>query len=306
MMSKLEIQNLKLIDAISRTGSLHRAADQLNLSASGVSRSLARLETRLGVSLFRRDSHHVEPTHACQKILDMSQRLLEDFQHLENQLFDHSGKVTGKIVLNAPVIFSQYYLVDLIAELAVEYPQLDIRINLDDRFINFADTNTDIAIRIGNIKDDRLYTRLLGQSRFGIYANPDFVTSHHETLKHPLHIKNEHCLEYRYPGTDKSFIWYLQENGERFSLAPGGRFVSNDGEFLANIAARGYGFLYIRDFMVTKQLAANTLVPVLEDFWPPVEPIHLVFAEPRYKDSRIAAVIDFLEGRLKTLLTSTH
>ena len=286
---------LAMFAAIVEQGSFSAAARELGLSPSAVSRTVDRIEARLGVRLLLRSTRALALTAEGQSYLQAARRILADLDDAEQQIADQ-GAPRGRLRVSAAHSHGRLCVVPLLGEFAALYPHILVDIALTDAVVDVAAGQADVAVRFGPLADSALTARKLGETRRVIVASPDYL-ARHGTPQVPEDLHGHNCLNFDFRRVEP--VWPFSRDGRDFALSVKGNIEANNGETLGQLAAIGVGIARVGAFSVAQELADGRLVPILEAFNPgDVEIIHAVFVGGASVPARIRAFVDFLAARL--------
>ena len=286
---------LAMFAAIVEQGSFSAAARQLGLSPSAVSRTVDRIEARLGVRLLLRSTRALALTAEGQSYLQAARRILADLDDAEQQIADQ-GAPRGRLRVSAAHSHGRLCVVPLLGEFAALYPHILVDIALTDAVVDVAAGQADVAVRFGPLADSALTARKLGETRRVIVASPDYL-ARHGTPQVPEDLHGHNCLNFDFRRVEP--VWPFSRDGRDFALSVKGNIEANNGETLGQLAAIGVGIARVGAFSVAQELADGRLVPILEAFNPgDVEIIRAVFVGGASVPARIRAFVDFLAARL--------
>ncbi|TAJ31731.1 LysR family transcriptional regulator [Bosea sp. (in: a-proteobacteria)] len=287
---------LAMFAAVVEQGSFSGAARQLGLSPSAVSRTVDRIESRLGVRLLLRSTRALTLTAEGQSYLQAARRILADLDDAEQQIADQ-GTPRGRLRVSAAHSHGRLCVVPLLGEFAALYPHILVDIALTDAVIDVAAGQADVAVRFGPLADSTLTARKLGETRRVIVASPDYL-ARFGMPQMPEDLHGHNCLNFNFRRVEP--VWPFVRNGRDFALSVKGTIEANNGETLGQLAAIGVGIARVGAFSVAQELADGRLVPILEAFNPgDVEMIHAVFVGGASIPARIRAFVDFLAARLR-------
>jgi DNA-binding transcriptional LysR family regulator len=281
--------------AVVEQGSFSAAARLLGLSPSAVSRTIDRIEVRLGVRLLLRSTRALSITAEGQAYLQAARRILADLDDAEQQIADQ-GAPRGRLRVSAALSHGRLCVVPLLGEFAALYPHILVDIALTDTLVDIAAGQADVAIRFGPLADSALTARKLGETRRVIVASPDYL-SRFGTPQVPEDLHHHNCLNFNFRRVEP--VWPFSRAGRDVALTVKGSIEANNGETLGQLAAIGVGIARVGAFSVVQEIADGRLVPILEEFNPgDVEAIHAVFVGGATTPARIRAFVDFMAGRL--------
>ena len=277
------------------SGSISAAAQQLEQTASGVSRALSRLEEKLAVTLLRRTTRRLELTEEGELFLAQARRILASVEDAEEQMALRRQAPAGRLRITTASPFMLHVIVPLIGEFRARYPQIELELYSDDRIIDLLERRTDLAIRIGALPDSSLHARPLCHSRRRVLASPGYL-ARHGTPDSVEALSGHSLIGFTEP--DGLNEWPLRHaQGERWRINPSIR--ASSGDTVRELALAGEGLVCLSDFMTEADRARGDLVEVLVEQRVEVcQPINAVYYRNTALASRITCFLDFLSERL--------
>lgn len=289
-------RELELFAAIVRRGSFSAAGRALGLTPSAVSRTIDRLEARLGVRLMLRTTRTLTLTAEGQAYLGAARRILADLDDAEREIADQ-GAPRGRLRVSAALAHGRQCIVPLLGEFAALYPHILVDISLTDAIADIPGGQADVAIRFGVLADSPLTARRVGQTGRTIVASPEYL-ARRGTPQVPEDLHNHNCLNFNFRRTEP--VWPFRKEGRDYALTVHGNIEANNGETLGQLAIAGVGITRVGNFSVAEDLAAGRLVPVLEAFNPgDIEQIHAVFIGGANMPARVRVFVDFIASKLR-------
>lgn len=276
------------------------AADAIGLSKATISKAVSRLEAQLATNLFHRTSRRLSLTDAGQLLAEHAARILAEANAAEEAARGAASNPTGLIRLAAPMSLGLLYLTDLIADFIAAHPGIEIDLQLSDAKVDIVAEGFDIAVRIANLPDSSLRARRLGPVTAHIVAAPAYL-ARHGTPTHPAQLGEHACLAY----TNVTGPWrFTGPDGAEVSVRPAGPVRANSGDALLPALRQGLGIAVLPDFIVGRDLAAGTLVPILRDWHTPPVALHLMTPPGALRPARVEALLAFLSDRLRPICTA--
>jgi DNA-binding transcriptional LysR family regulator len=289
-------RELEVFAAVASSGSFSAAGRGLGLTPSAVSRTVDRIEARLGVRLVLRTTRALTLTAEGQAYLGAARRILADLDDAEQAIADQ-GAPRGRLRVSAALAHGRLCIVPRLGEFVRLYPHILVDISLSDAVVDVAAGQADIAIRFGPLSDSPLTARKLGETRRVIVASPDYL-ARHGTPRVPEDLHAHNCLNFNFRRAEP--VWPFRKDGRDYALTVKGGIEANNGETLGQLAAAGVGVTRVGAFSVVDELADGRLVPLLEEYNPgDVEAIHAVFVGGANTPARVRAFVDFLAERLR-------
>lgn len=292
------MDRLALMEAFARVAearSFSAAAQRLGASKSQISRQVAALEAELGVRLLQRTTRALTLTQAGEDYYQRVQRILSDIDQANAEISQSQASPRGRLRLSAPMSFGLLHLAPAIADFLAQYPEVEIDLSLNDRFVDLIDEGFDMAIRIARLDDSNLIARKLAPMRRVVCGSPDYFERHGRP-KDPGDLKHHQCLCYsNLPvGEDWRFV---DRDGRHWPVEIAGRLRANNGEFLIEAALKGLGLACVPTFIAGRNLQAGRLVSVLNDYVAQGAAIHAIYPHARHLSPKVRALIDFLIER---------
>ncbi|WP_300399580.1 LysR family transcriptional regulator [uncultured Sphingobium sp.] len=279
---------------VATEGSFANAAKALRLTPSAVSRSIARLEQRLGVTLVRRTTRALALTREGMAYRDRMMVLLTDMMELETGLGEERGAPRGVLRINASPSFGVEWLIPMLPDFRARYPAVRIDLTLSDAIVDLVEERADIAIRIGPLRDMRLRAKKLGHSRMALVASPDYL-ARRGTPATPNDLAGHDCLRFSFRRSVDS--WPFRIGRKIVQLPVEGAYFGNSGEVVRQMALAGCGIARHGYFHVARDLEAGRLIEILADYAVgDGEDIHALYAAEDRTAARVRAFLDFLEG----------
>lgn len=289
-----QLEEMSVFVRIVEAGGIGKAADQLGLAKSGVSRRLTALETRLGVTLINRTTRSSSLTSAGQEYYERAVKLIGEVAELNGLAADEGKPLKGQLRLAVPLSFGLTHLSPAIDEFASAHPGLSINIDFSDRQVNLVEQGVDLAIRISDLSDSSLQARRICPIRIQLCASPAYLQKYGSPGK-PEDLKDHEVLGYTL-GSGQAIRLADQRGGEQL-VHFSARIAANNGDFLHDMALAGHGIAVLPTFIVWQSLAAGKLAPVLKRYTPPGINAWAVYPQTRYLSQRARKLIDFLVKR---------
>ncbi|SHE80134.1 transcriptional regulator, LysR family [Kaistia soli DSM 19436] len=289
-------RELEVFSAIARLGSFSAAGRALDLTPSAVSRTIDRIEARLGVRLLIRTTRALTLTMEGQSYLGAARRILADLDEAERSIADQ-GAPRGRLRVSAGFSHGRLSIVPLLGDFARLYPHILVDISLTDTVVDIAAGQADVGIRFGPLADSALTARRIGETGRSIVASPDYL-ARHGTPRVPEDLLGHNCLNFNFRRAEP--VWPFRRNGRDYALTVRGNIEANNGETLGQLAMDGVGITRVGHFGVADAIAAGRLVSVLDAFNPgDVEPIHAVFVGGTNMPARVRVFVDYLAEHLR-------
>lgn len=278
-----------------QTGSFVTAADQLGLSASAVSKSISRLESALGVTLFNRSTRSLSLTVEGELFYARSRRILDELEQAEQELSRQMESPRGKLRASFPAIGYRMIL-PLLPDFRQRYPDIELDLDFNDRLVDMVGEGIDIVVRSGEFADSRLRARRLGSYRYRLVASPKYLRDV-GTPEQVSSLRQHHCLFYRFTNTHQLKPWALSEPLPSEIMLTR-KMAFNNMEALISAALRGMGIIYVPDFAVRQKIAEGSLQPVLDAFMTESGQFSLLWPDNRHVLPKLRVFIDYVVAKI--------
>jgi DNA-binding transcriptional LysR family regulator len=278
---------------VAETGSFSEAARRLRSSKSGVSRQISALETELGARLLHRTTRSLTLTEAGRGYFERAARVLADLDEADRSVSALQAAPRGRLRVNAPMSFGFLHLAPAIPDFLARYPDVELDMMMNDRFVDLVDEGFDVAVRIGNLDDSSLVARRLAPIRRVVCASPAYLAAR-GTPASPGELKGHDCLCYSNVPREWRFVG---PDGPPYVVQVRGRLSANNGDALRIAALEDMGIINQPTFIVGGDLQSGTLVTLLNDFIPQDISLHAVYPHSRLLSPKVRAFVDFLAER---------
>ena len=277
------------------SGSFAKAAERLGLSTSAASRHVADLESHLQTRLLNRTTRRVSLTESGRAFYERSVQLLADLEEAEQEASSATAVPRGTIRLTTSVNFGVRHLAPAIADFLAAHREVRFDVSLSDRIVDLVEEGFDLAIRIGAPGADNLVARKLGETWLVPCASPAYL-ARRGAPRTPEELAKHDCFTYEYVNPRNQ--WRFRDRaGNEHAVRIAGSLHSNNGDLLAEVAARGAGIVFEPAFIVGPDVRAGRLVPLLQDYQAPPLPIYAVYPSRKHLSAKVRRFVDFLVAR---------
>jgi DNA-binding transcriptional LysR family regulator len=295
MPQKTDFADLESFIAIARVGGFRKAAALRGVSGSALSHAMRGLETRLGVRLFHRTSRAISLTAAGEMLLKELEPHFHGIQLAMDRLDRFRQGPAGRVRITALRDASTLLLAEKMPSFTELYPDIEVEITVDDRFVDMVSEGFDAGIRYGGtVPDGMIASKLTGELEWVVVGSPAYLDENGRPQK-PEDLLGHRCIRIR-TGTDRIYHWELGDGERAVSLDVPGQLMLGDSELSITMAVSGSGLFYCLKDRVARELADGRLEIILPD-WTSMGPgFHAYYASHRQVPSALRAFLDHLKS----------
>jgi DNA-binding transcriptional LysR family regulator len=289
-------QSMTVYVKVVETGSMTAAAQRCSMSTTMVGNHLRALEQRLGVSLLKRSTRRQSLTEfgsayyqRCLEVLG----LVAD----SDRMAEHAhGVPSGLLRITAPPAFGVECLAPAMSGFVQRFPSVKLDVELTNQVLDLIDGGFDAAIRLGTLESSGLIARPLQDYTLTMCASADYLQRRGIPIK-PQDLQQHDCLAFAYPAGDewRSTVkqWSLKGPEGEVVVPVSGPMTINSTPGLRQAAIAGMGVVMMPDLLVRQDLQDGKLVAVLQDYQLPRRPMHLVYAQDRYRLPKLRSFVEY-------------
>lgn len=288
---KTTSEELTVFVQVVENGSFSRAAEQLAMANSAVSRVVKRLEEKLGVNLINRTTRQLRLTEEGSQYFRCVQKILQEMAAAEAEMLAAHEVPQGGLRVDSAMPMVLHLLVPLAAKFNERYPHIQLSLVSSEGYINLIERKVDIALRAGELDDSGLRARHLFDSHFRIVASPEYLEKH-GTPQSTEELANHQCLGFTEPSSLNT--WAVSDaQGNPYKISP--HFTASSGEILRSLCLSGCGIACLSDFLVDNDIAEGKLIPLLvEQTSNTPLPFNAVYYSDKAVNLRLRVFLDFL------------
>ncbi len=277
---------MRIFVAVARLGSFAEAARGLRLSPSVVTRSIARLEDQLGLTLITRTTRSLRLTERGEAYLESCQRILEDIERAERRVRGEDAEPRGNLKIAAPVLFGRLHVLPIVNRILSEHRAVSVQLSLSDRNVQLVDEGIDVAVRIGDLADSNLIAVRLGEVSRVLVASPLYLKER-GVPSSPAELADHDIIAFE--GIGATNEWRFNRGRELVRVEP--RLAVNSADAAITAAEAGIGITRTLSYQARASVQAGRLVPILQKFAPPLSPVSAIYPARRTSSANVAAFV---------------
>jgi DNA-binding transcriptional LysR family regulator len=306
MKEQIGLERLTGLIAFARAGSMGSytaAARSLSISPSAVSKSVQRLEQRLGVSLFTRTTRSLTFTPEGRELHERALRLLRDAEEIEQLAITARSEPSGTLRIAAPLPVGLHVIAPGLPAFRRRYPKVMVDLRLNDQVVDIIEQGIDVAVRIGELADSRLLSRRLMPHRLCAFASPAYLATRGTPI-HPDELEGHDTVNLRYQSTGQAFRWPFRIGERVIEIVPPSGVVVDVSEALVATLAAGGGIGICATFIAAPYVARGELVPILSEFAVERHNVTALWPESRRANPAVRAFLTLLQEIFQERMTA--
>lgn len=276
------------------TGSFTKAAESLHLSRTTVTQLVQQLEARLRLKLLNRTTRKVNVTEDGAAYYERIVRLLAEIDDVEAGLPNASSAPRGQLRIDVPSPFATMILVPALPQFYARYPDIQFDLGASDRKVDLIGESVDCVVRGGEVTDQSLIARHVGDLQLGVYAAPGYL-ERAGTPVHPdeLQDSQHRIVKFRWSGNG-DFPYAMHKGSESVRIQGEHVLMIDDGNAYLAGGLAGLGVLWLPDYMAKRHVATGALRPVFADWRIDAMPMYVAFPPNRHVSKKLRVFIDWI------------
>ena len=282
-------------ECVARHLSFARAAEELDVTTTAISKTIKQLEAQLDVRLFNRTTRSVALTEAGTKLLDTLVPALAQIRDSVQQAGDFSERPHGVLRINMGYVPYAAFIESHLASFGERYPEITLDITLDNNLSDIVAGGFDAGIRLGHaLQRDVIAVPLGSMQQLAVVGSRRYF-KRHGTPKTPHELLEHDCIRHRL-NRARFFEWEFRIDGKDVTIEVRGRLILDEMRAVLGAACQGSGLgLVFRQFAAA-EIASGAVVPILEQFLPLDQPFHIYYANRAHTPSKLRAFIEFMQS----------
>ncbi|WOD14939.1 LysR family transcriptional regulator [Paraburkholderia kirstenboschensis] len=291
-----DLNDLVAFMAVARERNFTRAAAQLGVSQSALSRTVRGLEQRMGMPLLMRTTRSVSPTDAGERLLASIGPRFEEIEAELDALRAMTDRPAGTVRITTTDYAANTYVWPRVQTLLHQYPELKIELLNDYGLSDIVADRYDIGVRLGDqVAKDMIAVRIAPDMTMAIVGSPGYLRSRPVARK-PQDLTLHSCINLRLPTRDSLLAWELSKGRRELQVRVEGQLTFNNVYQMVDAALAGFGLAYVPKDLVEQHVKAGRLSFVLEDWFPTFVGHHVYYASRRKSSTAVQLVVDALKS----------
>jgi DNA-binding transcriptional LysR family regulator len=295
---KLDLSDLNAFLAVARAKGFRDGARASGNSASGLSESVRRLETQLGVRLLNRTTRSVVPTEVGQRLIERLGPALSEVEAALDVVNGFRDRPAGTLRLNVPVSAARLVLPAILPRFLAAYPEIRVEVIAEDGFVDVLAAGCDAGIRYDERLEQDMIAVPIGPrvQRFATATSPDYLERRGRP-EHPRDLLNHACLRGRF-ASGAMAPWEFEYDRDVVRVDPSGPLLVQIGagtDLMVDAAIAGTGIIHLFEDWLRPHLDSGALEPVLEPWWQRFSGPFLYYPGRRLLPAPLRALVDFIK-----------
>jgi len=290
----IHLPALLAFDCVARHLSFGRAATELEVTPTAISKTVKQLESQLGVRLFNRTTRSVALSESGAQLFGTLAPALEQIRKSVSGVSGAFVRPYGTLRINTSYVAYASLIAAALPAFLERYPDVELEVSLDNTLTDIVAAGFDAGIRLGHaLHRDMVAVPLGPLQRRVVVASPKYLTVH-PAPKKPEELMDHDCIRQRLSGRARFFEWTFRVKQRTVTIDLSGRLVFDEMRSVVDAACRGCGLAYVFEQFAAQQIRSGALVPVLEKFSPPSEAFHLYYPARAMMPGKLRAFLDFM------------
>lgn len=293
----LRLPALLAFDSVARHLSFGRAATEMAVTPTAISKTVKQLESQLGVRLFNRTTRSVALSESGAQLHGTLAPALEQIRQSVGSVGGTFGKPHGTLRINTSYVGYSCVIAEHLPAFLQRYPDIELEVSLDNTLSDIVAAGFDAGIRLGHALHRDVVAVPLGPLQHRVVlGSPKYLNKHPEPKK-PEDLMEHPCIRQRLSGGARFFEWTFRVKQQSVTIDVPGRLAFDEMRAVLDAATRGCGLAYVFKQFAAREIASGALVPLLEKFSPPSEAFHLYYPARAMMPGKLRAFLDFMRER---------
>lgn len=297
LIQDMDLNDIQIFCKAAESKNFTEASITIGMTPSAVSKAVSRLEQKLNIKLFNRSTRSMRLTEEGKSYYAVCKEAVENIRDIERQI-TNSIEPCGILRISMPDSYGIKKFLPLINEFLEEQSDsIRIEVSLSNTYINFTKDEFDLAIRIGELKDDRLVAKKLHTGVMKLVASPQYLTKYGQ----PQDLESLHqhkCVSLRFPNTGQVMPWEFGKDSTPFHVNP--TMIHSDSLGAFETVMNGFGIMQFFDYAVDEAIESGRVIELFPELRPEPKNIHLVYPSSRYVPAKVRLFMDYLLTVLKS------
>jgi len=294
--TSIHLPALLTFECVARHLNFARAAAELEVTPTAISKTVKLLEARLGVRLFNRTTRSVALSEPGAQLLSTLAPALEQIRHSVTSVSGTFTQPYGTLRINTSYVAHASLLEPHLPAFLARYPEINVEVSLDNTPTDIVSAGFDVGIRLRHALHRDMVSAPIGPlQRRLVLASPGYLAAN-PMPRTPEDLLGHSCIRQRLSGRGRFFDWVFQSKRQTVTVDVTGRLVFDEMRSVRDAARRGCGFAYVFEQFAVHDIKSGALVPVLETFSPATESFYLYYPARTMMSGKLRVFLEFMRA----------
>jgi DNA-binding transcriptional LysR family regulator len=289
------VASLLAFESVARHLHFGRAADELDVSPTAISKTIKQLEAQLGTRLFNRTTRSVALSEPGTQLLTALAPALQQIRHSVQSVSGAFRQPFGTLRINTSFVAYAALIESHLPAFLARYPEITVEISVDNRLSDIVASGFDAGIRLGHAVDRDMIAVPLGPLQRQVVVGAPAYFSHHPQPARPRDLLGHDCIRQRL-ASGRFFEWSFESRRQTMTIGVTGRLVFNEMRSVLDAARQGSGLAYVFEQFAAADLSSGALVKVLEKFSPPTESFYLYYPARTMMPGKLRVFLEYMRA----------
>ena len=293
------LDGMVIFSEVVNCGSFTQAAQTSGHSTSFISKTINKLEARLGVRLLHRTTRSLSLTPEGQVYFEQCQQIINDAEQAETILSGRQLEPQGTLRISCPTVFGLSRMRPVFAGFMEKYPEVSLELDLSDHKVDMIAEGFDVLIRASQHQEDSsLISRHILRSHSVTIASPAYLQKY-GTPKKPEDLIKHKLISYS--NVPQTKLWqYQDKNNVIHNLKFINKVLTNSSEMEVSLCLAGQGITRLPLFNLKNEIETGALIELFKDFQRPVIDVHIMYPSRKHMSSKVRSFIDYVVETITT------
>ena len=284
------LEGLTIFVQVIESGSFSKAATELGFAVSHISKSISKLEQRLGARLINRTTRSLSLTDVGQVYFDKARQIVSDAIEAEQSIHQLQDIPSGRLKISLPNSFGQSHMQPILRDYLLRYPQVKLQVDFSSRLVDIIGEGFDLCVRMGIPKNSNLICRNLLDYKFYTVASPAYLAQYGTPI-HPHDLKQHQAIKYMY--NQVPITWdYVNSKGESIHIEVLNKVECNNMPLQKTLVLAGIGIARLPSYVCEQEIEQGQLVKLLSDYEMPTQSASILYPHRLHLSAKVRAFVD--------------
>ena len=290
----VHLPGLLTFESAARHLNFARAAAEMGVTPTAVSRTIKNVEAQLNVRLFNRTTRSVSLTEAGASLNAALAPALELIKSSLSQALLATDQPSGMLRVNSSYVAYRILIEPHLTAFLEKFPLIDVEISLDNQLSDIVSAGFDIGIRMGKkLQNDMVAVQLGPVQKRIVVAAPDYFRERREPETIDELLKHD-CIRQRYSVAGRFYEWRFEDRGQKVQIDVQGRLIYDEMRSVLDAAVQGQGIAFILEDFAKQELANGSLRQILRRHTEVDDAFHLYYPHRTHMPGKLRAFVDFM------------